>query len=403
MSLLSRLVAPAVGEVKLPVHQFMAALAELKRGAPGVDVASISSAFDLTAGEQTELATLVTNHYLDLVSREMIHDVLMLGEDNLYTVQQCEARLQNPSTVTDLWPLILHRAFQVVARGLNDCVLFGAAVTAQGSPNSTLAVAKGAVLTNGVLRGVSAANVNISAAHSTLPRIDMVVVDASGVKVVRAGTPAARPQPPELSANDVCLSFVYIPPGDTGISTEQLLDTRMFRTAGPIVAGRISSPVARNNTSAAETFVTVTLPNGLLTAGRQLRINCGGTMLLNSGTPTVTLRIAFNGTTLFQDVTGAATADADRLAWNLSFSLIAQADNDQALNGVLSLSPVAAKTAPNTGQGDIAGAAALVNPINGSSAIDVTTADRDLIIQFQMSVANASNEIVMEYATGELI
>jgi len=132
-------------------------------------------------------------------------------------------------------------------------------------------------------------------------------------------------------------------------------------------------------------------------------VNAGGTMLLNSGSPTVTLRIAFNGTTMFQDVTGAATADADRLAWSLSFNLIGQASNDQALNGVVTLSPVGAKTAPNTGQGDIATAAALMTPINGSSAVDITTGNKDLIVQWQMSVQNAADEIVLEYATAELI
>jgi hypothetical protein len=403
MSLLSRLVDPAPGEEQIPVHQFMAAVAELKRAAPGVSIASIVTAFSLTPGEQTELEGLVNSAYLDKIDGNMLHDVLLLGEGGQYSLAACQSRLQDPPLTIDFWPLIVQRAFEVVARGVaGNCVLSGCTVSAQGSPDMTLAVAKGAVVSGNVLLGVSAGNVNISAAHATLPRIDLLVVASDGTKTVRAGTPAAKPLPAALVAGDVCLAFVYVPPADTAITSDQFLDTRMFRN-GPIIVGRLSTAVVRNNSSAAETMFTLTLPNGLLTTGRQLRIKCGGTMLLNSGTPTVTMRIAFNGTTLFQDVTGAATADADRLAWFLDFSLIAQADNDQAMVGTFSASPVAAKTAPNTGTGDIAGTAALVNPLAGSSAVDVTTADRDLILQFQMSVQNSSNEIALEYATAELI
>lgn len=401
MSLLSRLVDPQPGEQKIAVHQFMAAVAELKRGAPGVTVQSIGVAFALSPAEEAELAAFVSTFFTDGINRDLIHDVLLLGEDSLYSLEQCSDRLVEAPAPTDLWPLITHRAFQVVARGLNDCVLQGCAVSVQGS--LALAVAQGAVLTNDVLRPVTAANVNLSTAHATLPRIDLVVIDASGAKVARAGTPSSSPTPTALVSGDVCLAFVYIKPGDTSIPAGQLLDTRMFRTTGPIVVGKTTTPIVRNNTSAAETFVSITLPSGLFIAGRQLRIRCGGSMLLNSGSPTVTLRIAFNGTTIFQDVTGAATADADRLAWELDFVLVAQGDTDQALVGRFLASPVAAKTAPTTGIGDIAGAAALVNPIAGSSAVNVTTGDRDLIVQFQMSVANAANEIVQEYAVGELI
>src|SRR5687767_9790708 len=79
-------------------------------------------------------------------------------------------------------------------RGLN-CVLSGCAVTAQGSPDMTCAVEKGAILTNGNLKAVTAGNVTITTADSTNPRIDLVVVDSSGVKQVRAGTAAAHPKP----------------------------------------------------------------------------------------------------------------------------------------------------------------------------------------------------------------
>lgn len=404
MSLLTRLVSPAVGEEKISVHQFTAALGELRRGAPDMLLADVHAAFNLDAGEQVTLASIVKNYNLDGITREVLHDVLMLGEQGLYTVAEVQARLVDLPSATDLWSRMLRRSVDVIAAGVRgDCVLFGCTVTAQGSPDMTLAVAKGAVRSNHALLAVTAANVTIGTAHSTLPRIDMVVADSTGAKQVRAGTAAAVPVAPQLSTNDVAIAFVYIPPGATAITTGQIQDTRMDRADGPIVVRRVSSAVVVNNSSAATTFLTLTVPSGLFVTPRQLRLRMGGTMLLNSGTPTVTLRIAFGGTTLFQDVTGAATADTDRLAWALDFDLIAQADADQSLVGRFAMSILGAKTAPTGGIGDIAGSAALVNAINGSSAVNATTADRDLTVQFTMSVANAANEIVMEYATADLI
>ena len=402
MSLLSRLVAPQGEEVKIPVHQFMAALAEGKRGAPGVDLASISAVFELDAGEQADLATFLLNFYGGIIDREMIHDVLMLGERGIYTVQNCADRLVNVN-VADVLPLIVQRQIEVLNRATNDLVLSGCAVSAQGTPDMTLAVAKGAVMTNGVLRAVTAGNVTITDAHATWPRFDVVVVDSSGAKQVRAGTPAASPLVASLSSGDVALVFVYVRPADTAISSGEILDARVVATSGPITIGKLTTQQVSNNTNAIVTPVALTLPSGLFLAGRILRVKMGGTMLLNSGTPTVTMRIQYNGTTLFQDVTSAATADVDRLAWALDVCLIARGDAVQALNGLMALSPVGAKTAPNTGVGDLATAAAFVTPINGSSAVDSDAGDRVFQVQFQMSVANASNEIVTEYATGELL
>jgi hypothetical protein len=401
MGLLSRLTEPLPGEAKIPVHTFNAAIAEVKRGI--ITLTNVGDAFNLSAGERTELASYLANVYVDGVSREVMHDVLMLGEEGHYTQQQCADRLLNVPVVTDIWSLITARAFDIVAASINgNCVLTNCAVSAQNTPDMTLAVAKGSVITNQVLRPVTAANVTITAAHATLPRIDMVVIDATGAKVVRAGTPATKPLPPGLTAGDVALSFVYVRPAATVISNENLLNTRVVRTVGPITIGKITTPVVRNNTAVAQAFVSFVIPAGLFLAGRVIRVSMGGTMLFNSGTPTLTMRIAYGGTTMFQDVTGVATADTDRLAWSLDFNLTAQADNDQNLNGTLQLGALGAKTAPNTGTGDIA-ANGLSGVFNGAAAVDSDAADRTLLVEFTMNVANASNEIAMEFATGELL
>lgn len=303
--------------------------------------------------------------------------------------------------------LIQSIAFQeyldVLVEGINglNCVLSGLAVT--GGADMTPAVAKGSVLSNGTMFAVAAADVTISAANATNPRIDLIVVDSAGALQVRAGTAAASPKPPVRTANDVVIAAVYVPANDTAIATTQITDMRVNRSTHGIVVRKVTTAAATNNTAAAVNMLNLTIPNGLFLAGKILRCRLGGNFLLNSGTPTLTLIISYGGTTMFQDVTGAATADADRLAWFLDFQITAQANADQALSGQFLLSPVGAKTAPATGIGDIATAAALITPVSGAAAVDSDAANRTLTVSWTMSVANAANEVVLESATVELM
>ena len=91
MSLLSRLVDPQPGEEKIACHQFMAALAEYRRGA--VSPAQIVAAFNLDASETTQLQNWLDNLDADTINRQLIHDVLLLGEVGLYTQSQVAGRL----------------------------------------------------------------------------------------------------------------------------------------------------------------------------------------------------------------------------------------------------------------------------------------------------------------------
>jgi hypothetical protein len=408
MSLLTRLVAPQTGELKLPSHQFMAAIAEYKRGAPGVTLASIATTFGLSAGEQTDLATLAGLFVGDVISRELIHDVLLLGEVGIYSVATCQARILTAGT-PDLTAVLLQAKSDAVRIGLNDLTLSGCAVSPQGSPNMTLAVAKGAVWTSGVLRAVAAGNVTIGAADANLGRLDLVVVTTAGAKAVRQGTPAASPQIGGYQGGDVPLALVYVPPGTTAIDSSHMMDVRIVRSRGPITCGQIATATVVNNNAGQVVYIDMTIPSGLFLAGKVIRVRCGGTMLLNSGTPTVRLQVAYGGTMMFDDITGASVADTDRIAWMLDFNLVAQANNDQALNGSLQIGPVSgARTAPTVGVGDIAVPALLAgtsqsSPLNGSAAVDSDAGDQHLQVAWTMSVANAQNEIVMEYATAEVM
>lgn len=289
-----------------------------------------------------------------------------------------------------------------------DCVLVGCAVTAQGSPDMTVAVSKGAVLSNGTLRAVAAGNVTITAADATNPRLDLVVVDSSGTKAARAGTAAANPAPPARTANDVVLAVVYVPANDTTIATNQISDIRITRTQGPIVIYKTTVAETTNTTAAAIEALNkansgVTIPSGLFLAGKVLRVRLGGNMLLNNTTPTVRVVIAYGGTTMFSDISAASTLDADRAAWFLNFDIVAQANADQSLNGVLAMGIIAAKTAPTTGIGDAWSTAANIGPVSGAAAVDSDAADRLLSVRITFSVSNAANELVVESATVELL
>ena len=95
MGLITRLVSPELGETKLPVHQFTAALAEYKRGElTGLNLVDM---FDLSTEEQTTLATWLSNidgsGQTATEIRTEVEDILELGERELYSVATVTSRL----------------------------------------------------------------------------------------------------------------------------------------------------------------------------------------------------------------------------------------------------------------------------------------------------------------------
>ena len=91
MSLLTRLISPQVGEIKLPVHQFMSALAEYKRGS--ITDSQIISTFNLNASEAISLQSFLDNMDDDSIDRSKLHDVLMLGESGYYDINKVKSEL----------------------------------------------------------------------------------------------------------------------------------------------------------------------------------------------------------------------------------------------------------------------------------------------------------------------
>jgi hypothetical protein len=315
----------------------------------------------------------------------------------------------------DIQSILFQEYLEILADGINgeDCVLSGCAVTAQGSPDMTVAVAKGAVLSNGVLKAVTAGNATITTADGTNPRLDLVVVNSSGTKAVRAGTPAAAPKPPARTANDVVLAVVYVPASDTTIGSDQIVDLRVRRTRGPIVLYKTVAAETTNSTSGVVEVLNkaasgVVIPNGLFLSGRILRVRIGGNFLFNSGAPTLRIQILYGGTTMFDSTSVASVADADRAAWLLDFNLTAQGNSDQALSGSFWTQPLeVARATAAAGIGDLVFANTSNRlgtvPFSGAAAVDSDAADRTLSVRFTMSVNNSADEIVVEGATVEIL
>jgi hypothetical protein len=111
-------------------------------------------------------------------------------------------------------------------------VVEGCAVTAQGTPDMTVAVAAGVVQSGMARLAVTSGNVTIGAADGSNPRLDAVVATSAGAKAVRAGTAAANPLLPALTAGDVLLARVYVPATDTTIAADQIIDGRLFLPHG---------------------------------------------------------------------------------------------------------------------------------------------------------------------------
>jgi len=292
----------------------------------------------------------------------------------------------------------------------SECCLSGLAITANA--NMVPSIAKGAVLSVGALFPVAAATVTVGAAHASLNRIDLIVIDSAGAKQVRAGTAAASPGPPAITAGDVVLYAAWVPAAATVLAAGNFVDLRCFRTQGPILLKKTTTAVTRNNDNAIYTYFSVTLPSGLLAAGKIVRVRCGGNYVLNSGTPTMILTLSYGGTDLFADVSLAGTAGTGRGAWWLDFDLVHSASNAQTLAGFITMNNTVtgSRVAPSTGVGgNLVGSLAVANrivttPLSGAAgAVDSDAADRALTVGWTMNVANGADEIVMQTATAELL
>jgi len=113
---------------------------------------------------------------------------------------------------------------------LVDGVISGCAVTAQGTPNNTVAVASGTVQIGNAKVTVGSGNVTITAADVTNDRFDFIVVNNAGVKSATAGIAAVNPVFPDPPANSVVLAAVFVPANESPVIVVagDIVDKRSF-------------------------------------------------------------------------------------------------------------------------------------------------------------------------------
>lgn len=120
----------------------------------------------------------------------------------------------------------------LVAAFAGTGVVSGCAVTAQGSPNMTVAVAAGTVAVAGATVAVTGGNVTITTANATNPRFDLICADNTGVKSAVAGTAAANPVFPS-PAGKVVLAAVRVPAAVASINAAKITDKRVAPVVVP--------------------------------------------------------------------------------------------------------------------------------------------------------------------------
>lgn len=197
--------------------------------------------------------------------------------------------------------------FNVLLTGIAgvDHVISGCAVTAQGTPDMTVAVAAGVVCSNRGWFDVTAGNVTVTAADGSNPRIDLIVVNSSGTKACRAGTPAANPKPPARTANDVVLASIDVPTSDSDIDADQIDDKRVIRDPDPVFIRADATRTLPNDANENAVFNSpangrITLPTGTYKISGNVRISSMS---------------ATSGNALF-DILGAGTATVASWLWS---------------------------------------------------------------------------------------
>jgi hypothetical protein len=287
-------------------------------------------------------------------------------------------------------------------------VLFGCLVTAQAPPSMTLDVSRGGVLSSGNLVPVPETTVTLTDPDAGMHRTDLIVVSSEGIVDVRPGLAVSiggtdAPKPGAREPGDVALAMVYVPDGATSVTTLYRYDKRLLRTQGPLLIDKVYTPLVINDSAEEQVLYAKVIPAALMGQGRAIRFRTGGTLLLNDGSPTVKFEFLYGNTSLFADISGAATADTDRVVWTADVIVVAQSGAQQVLMGHLAISTLGSKTAPTSGQGDAFDSSGGARPIYGKTFVDSTTENQIFELRATLSVPSPSNEITREFATAELI
>lgn len=196
--------------------------------------------------------------------------------------------------------------------------LSGCGVTAQGSPNMTVAVAGCTVRIVQSVATVTSGSVTITTANPSSPRIDLIVVNTSGTKAAVAGTPATVPDAPNIPADSVVLAFVRVPAGGTAVDNSMITDKRIPIQTAPLAVASGGTALASGTSGGVLGFTgaTTLASSGALT---------GSAIVLGGGagaTPTALGSLGTTTTLLHGNASGPPTFGAVSLPNDVTGDLL---------------------------------------------------------------------------------
>lgn len=234
--------------------------------------------------------------------------------------------IPNATNSTDVQAGLDSVDFSTMVAGIfANGVLTGCAVTAQGAPDMTLAVAAGTVQNGGVAVPVTAGNVTVTANVSGFTRLDLVVVSNTGQVSVLAGTGSAAPVFPAPPSTSTVLAAVKVLTAAAAIAADKIVDKRVFVEPVKFVNVKAYGAVGdvRTVADAAVTTGTATLTSATaaFTAG-----DVGKLVTVNgAGASGAVLATTVSGYTNATTVTLAANAST-----SVSGALLALGTDDSA-------------------------------------------------------------------------
>ena len=134
----------------------------------------------------------------------------------------------------------------------------------QATPNMTVAVGAGALMTWGNVVPVAAQSTGVIAAPVTNPRIDRVVIDAgNGAIATVTGTESATPTAPAIPSGYLPIAQVLLQPGVAGITNAMITDERITGNLQPAAGVRVlaQNAVPLSFVAVASTFTGATYAN----------------------------------------------------------------------------------------------------------------------------------------------
>lgn len=154
--------------------------------------------------------------------------------------------------------------FDILAQAHNsEGVISGCAVTPQGIPDTTVAVAAGVVRIGGRDVAYAGGNVNCGAAHAAFPRFDLIIVNNAGAASAVNGVAAEPPAFPAGAAvpgTSVVIAAVWRAANDNTIVAADIVDKRCMLLGGALgtaptnlgIVGGIATPNRSHHTMAAQ-------------------------------------------------------------------------------------------------------------------------------------------------------